>query len=148
MPADNRGKNLIMENKNPLNTKDYCPKCECLWAEHDFGVPEPYCPGPIVNKEAAQKSEEERHDYNLRKLKGLKEILRTADEANVKKSFELFNSACRAIEQYLSFNAWRLEDDGTFNWVDPETAVSFTTVDAFKIQNYKDLQNRVKKDLQ
>lgn len=28
------------------NIDDYCPDCGGDWAEHEFGVPYPYCPQP------------------------------------------------------------------------------------------------------
>ena len=27
-----------------IDNEDYCDKCHEKWLEHDFGVPEPYCP--------------------------------------------------------------------------------------------------------
>jgi hypothetical protein len=75
MPADDRGKNLIMKNKNPLDPKDYCSKCECLWEDHDFGVPEPYCPGPIINQEAASESRRQLKKYYENKIEQLKNLI-------------------------------------------------------------------------
>lgn len=80
MSADDRRKSLTMNNKSNLNTKDYCPKCECLWEDHDFGVPEPYCPGPIVNQEAAQRSKEQLEEYYRNKTAQLRDLIKKEND--------------------------------------------------------------------
>lgn len=45
-------------------SKDTCPACNQPWEDHDFGVPAPYCPAPMVNG----KAEETLSDITMRHL--------------------------------------------------------------------------------
>lgn len=64
---------------------------------------------------------------------------------NEKKYINKFDTACTSIADYLQSKGWVNLIDGTFFWVDPITSAAYPTCEAFIIQSYNDLREKIGK---